>query len=651
MALGGLSAEPAGEHTKDETWRIKEVWADNLEAEFQAIESIVDVYRYIALDTEFPGVVVKADPNHKEYSYQTVKMNVDRMKVIQIGVTFADEFGRLPPGVSTWQFNFQFDLGADLHAENSIQFLKECGVDFETQQRRGISVAAFGEHIMNSGLVMKEDVKWISFHGTYDFGYLLKLLTCQALPEAESDFFEILHMYFPTLYDIKYLVQEAQVKAGGQSLQKLADYLEVRRVGQCHQAGSDSLVTCRTFFRLMQICFDNQLDDSKYSGIIYGLGVADQPASRYDYATTPTPSSIKASTVSGVSLSTNAAFPKRKTNQPQYSNISAYINNQLPLISANSNQTMTAPATVSLQETVSSLAVTEVSLLNSKPFQAYPCGGIGSSSNSSSSSSTGSTVSMQPSNFQYPSNHPNQLNNVLSSMTQNQVPHIYPDSRESFTYRNATYRGITATDGRTNSPAENSTIDIMSVSQDNVAITNSSQKPKGSLRGGHALFPNMTTCDEPFERHKSSKVSSDKVLPLNIDLRDPSANSTRTGLSGATVPSDNSLRSVDLTMVSPEFPRQPVESASDPLTFISTFAMTTLKKSNYGINCRDEMYINQHAPLQQLRLGSLTAKDTRPNGSNVSSSQCSPKDSVGVSGSVPPDYINAATAATAGGGM
>eukprot|EP01067_Filipodium_phascolosomae_P003925 Filipodium_phascolosomae@DN2699_c0_g1_i1.p1 len=60
-------------------------------------------------------------------------------------------------------------------------------------------------------------VKWIDHScRTYHFseGYLLKLRTCQPLRQAQPKrrkchSFEILHMYFPTLYDIKYLVQEA----------------------------------------------------------------------------------------------------------------------------------------------------------------------------------------------------------------------------------------------------------------------------------------------------------------------------------------------------------------------------------------------------------------------------------------------------------
>lgn len=54
-----------------------------------------------------------------------------------------------------------------------------------------------------SGLVLIDNIKWLSFHSGYDFGYLLKLLTDQNLPQDENDFFESLRLYFPTVYDVK----------------------------------------------------------------------------------------------------------------------------------------------------------------------------------------------------------------------------------------------------------------------------------------------------------------------------------------------------------------------------------------------------------------------------------------------------------------
>lgn len=65
----------------------------------------------------------------------------------------------------------------------------------------------------------------MSFVSGYDFGYLLKLLTCTSMPADESEFFEILRIYFPCIYDIKYLMRSCKNLKGG--LQDIADDLQV----------------------------------------------------------------------------------------------------------------------------------------------------------------------------------------------------------------------------------------------------------------------------------------------------------------------------------------------------------------------------------------------------------------------------------------
>lgn len=44
------------------------------------------------------------------------------------------------------------------------------------------------------------------------------------------------------------------------------------RIGPSHQAGSDSLLTSSTFFKMREIYFEDQIDDAEYSGKLYGLG-------------------------------------------------------------------------------------------------------------------------------------------------------------------------------------------------------------------------------------------------------------------------------------------------------------------------------------------------------------------------------------------
>lgn len=44
------------------------------------------------------------------------------------------------------------------------------------------------------------------------------------------------------------------------------------RIGTSHQAGSDSLLTASTFFKMKELYFNDTLDDAEYNGKLYGLG-------------------------------------------------------------------------------------------------------------------------------------------------------------------------------------------------------------------------------------------------------------------------------------------------------------------------------------------------------------------------------------------
>ena len=118
-----------------------------------------------------------------------------------------------------------------MFAQDSIELLKDSGIDFARNEAKGIEVHRFGEVLMSSGIVLNEDVRsfsmmslssqsntimicilstlpghpfdavvamhqvqWVTFHSGYDFGYLLKVLTCQPLPPTEAEFFELLQV-------------------------------------------------------------------------------------------------------------------------------------------------------------------------------------------------------------------------------------------------------------------------------------------------------------------------------------------------------------------------------------------------------------------------------------------------------------------------
>ncbi|KAL2939974.1 putative CCR4-associated factor 1-like protein 7 [Bienertia sinuspersici] len=228
----------------DESIQIREVWNHNLDEEFALIREIVDDYPYVAMDSEFPGVATRPVGDFKnitDYNYKTLKNNVDMLKLIQLGLTFSDEKGNLPT----------------------------CGTDKNIEM--GIDSNRFAELLMSSGVVLNDSINWVTFHSGYDFGYLLKLLTCRELPETQVGFFNLINIYFPVLYDIKHLMRFCNSLHGG--LNKLAELLEVERIGMCHQAGSDSLLTSCTFMKLKENFFNGCTE--KYAGVLYGLGIED----------------------------------------------------------------------------------------------------------------------------------------------------------------------------------------------------------------------------------------------------------------------------------------------------------------------------------------------------------------------------------------
>jgi len=260
---------------------IKDVWAHNLEQEFAEIRELVDKYPYIAMDTEFPGVVARPVGDFSsstDYQYQTLRCNVDLLKLIQLGISFADENGVLKPGVCSWQFNFRFNLDEDMYAQDSIDLLVRSGIDFEKHRDFGIEVEDFAELLISSGLVLNNNIRWIAFHGGYDFAYLLRCMTGSNLPAEEPEFFELLETWFPMVYDIKFMMNyRNNLMAGG--LNDLAEQLQVVRIGPQHQAGSDSLLTSLTFFDFVKKKLPGLLEEKENdcTGRIFGLNYHTPP--------------------------------------------------------------------------------------------------------------------------------------------------------------------------------------------------------------------------------------------------------------------------------------------------------------------------------------------------------------------------------------
>lgn len=250
---------------------IRDVWAHNLEQEMSNIAGLLEKYPYVAMDTEFPGVIAKpcgTFPSHEVFNYQLMRCNVDLLKIIQIGITLGDGHGNFPTPCCTWQFNFRFNLDEDMYTTTAIDLLQSSCIDFNRFKTDGIDRFEFAQIIYTSGLVMNRDITYITFHSGYDFGYLIKMLICKPLPENENDFFKLLSIMFPHYYDIKVISESLdEVSSGG--LQALANELNVQRVGPQHQAGSDALITLKTFTALMDKFFNSNLVNEHFENKLY----------------------------------------------------------------------------------------------------------------------------------------------------------------------------------------------------------------------------------------------------------------------------------------------------------------------------------------------------------------------------------------------
>ena len=253
---------------------IIEVYEDNFIDQIKILSSLLDDFNYIGMDTEFPGTVFHVENMTDDFYYKSLKKNVDKLKLIQLGITLTNEKGEYPKNhpYHTWQFNLEFDKDIELYKDESVDMLKKCGIDFDKLKRKGIKHNIFAQYFMISNLVLNPDVHWVSFQGSYDFGYLLKLLINTDLPQTEDEFTNLLNLYFINYYDIRVIVKDNEnlLKKG---LNRLAELLEVRREGQEHQAGSDSMVTIDVFFKLKKkgLVGENKFKEAK--NILYGIGI------------------------------------------------------------------------------------------------------------------------------------------------------------------------------------------------------------------------------------------------------------------------------------------------------------------------------------------------------------------------------------------
>ncbi|KAE9465139.1 hypothetical protein C3L33_02953, partial [Rhododendron williamsianum] len=154
--------------------QIRDIWMSNFRNEMARIDSRLGTYNMIAFDMEFPGFLRNTPREASEEArYRDLKFNVDRLKPIQLGLTVFNNEGRIG---GSWQVNFN-----DFDVTNDLQ-----------------------EILANHGVI-----KWVTFHGLYDLGYLLRMLTQTYTPDSVVEFAKKVGEVLGSVYDVKFMANTA----------------------------------------------------------------------------------------------------------------------------------------------------------------------------------------------------------------------------------------------------------------------------------------------------------------------------------------------------------------------------------------------------------------------------------------------------------
>lgn len=223
------------------TQEFHEVWDYNFEDELSAFVAIASQPNtLLALDTEFPGCLLENPRSGTRWMrHQVLRQNVDELWPIQMGFAVSSSSGLLR---GVWTFNLRFDAAVDPHTEESLDFLAKAGIDFPKHRSEGIDAVVFGRRLARSSLVGQHETPcWLTFAGSYDFAYLLKLLTGgQPLPGLPETFDIALSVFCRHCCDLRDFLPKGSLEGLGRSH-------GVPRQGAAHTAGSDALLTLELF--------------------------------------------------------------------------------------------------------------------------------------------------------------------------------------------------------------------------------------------------------------------------------------------------------------------------------------------------------------------------------------------------------------------
>ena len=280
----GLDASNNNAYMK---YMVKDVVKSNFYKEFSNIKELATKYNVVSINVESAGTLGRPIGKFKgkrDYVYQTIRVNVDLFNIFKIGISLCDQFGNKPEGViSTWQLHCQVDPETEIVPSEFLEFLDAASTIPETSaselKHTGINLKELAVVLTDSGLLMNNNITWISHSGGYDFAYLLRLVTDKPLPQSRELFLSELNKIFINYYDLDLINQRLNYQIfmlsglkdelflPPQHLEMLADGLQIPQLPHYKTTGGVSLLILITYNHLCTLTKKKFPDENDFSYI------------------------------------------------------------------------------------------------------------------------------------------------------------------------------------------------------------------------------------------------------------------------------------------------------------------------------------------------------------------------------------------------
>ena len=130
----------------------------------------------------------------------------------------------------------------------------------------------FNHEINQNRKLLKQLLHWLSYQSGHNYAFMLQLLRANMIPYEENDFFKLVNIYFPNLYDIRYIAANKFKNPLAAQL-----YFEKTTLESPEKNTADRMcqLISSSFFHLKAILLKfESYDPITFNGFIYGIGSA-----------------------------------------------------------------------------------------------------------------------------------------------------------------------------------------------------------------------------------------------------------------------------------------------------------------------------------------------------------------------------------------